>query len=171
MADWEHGFLMQALNFQNMARGEKYGLCTFGRTKDAVKTAGGVTILPDVSVDDVKKDDCGLLLLIGGDTWMTDLHGKVLGLAQDFLADGINVAAICGAAAALAERGLLDEKKHTSNSLGYLKMFCRNLRMFLQRIPIRLKSEKSFPRRISMALSIPMGCSWKRSASTALVQS
>ena len=34
------------------------------------------------------------------------------------------VAAICGATVALANMGILDDKKHTSNGAGLLNMFC-----------------------------------------------
>jgi len=37
-------------------------------------------------------------------------------------------AAICGATAALAQNGLLDTRRHTSNDLGYLKMVCPGYR-------------------------------------------
>ncbi|WP_286892393.1 DJ-1/PfpI family protein [Thermobacillus sp.] len=38
------------------------------------------------------------------------------------------MAAICGATAALAEAGLLDNRPHTSNSLEFLTFFCPNYR-------------------------------------------
>jgi putative intracellular protease/amidase len=36
------------------------------------------------------------------------------------------VAAICGATVALAEAGILDNKKHTSNGKGFFFLFCKN---------------------------------------------
>lgn len=38
------------------------------------------------------------------------------------------MAAICGATAALASAGILDDRKHTSNGSGFLELFCPSYR-------------------------------------------
>ncbi|MFY0581185.1 DJ-1/PfpI family protein [Cystobacter fuscus] len=58
----------------------------------------------------------------GGDFWMDDTTNQpVLAFAQDLLAQGKMVAAICSATVALGRQGLLDQRRHTSNDLGVLK--------------------------------------------------
>jgi putative intracellular protease/amidase len=51
-------------------------------------------------------------------------QAPVLARVQEFLDASKPVAAICGATGALAEAGMLDEVKHTSNGLEYVRMFC-----------------------------------------------
>ena len=47
-------------------------------------------------------------------------HGPVLALARRFIDAGIPVAAICGATLGLAQAGLLDRRRHTSNASVFL---------------------------------------------------
>ena len=42
-------------------------------------------------------------------------------MAGRFLDAGVPVAAICGATIAMADKGMLDDRRHTSNDLGALK--------------------------------------------------
>ncbi len=90
--------------------------------KDPVTTMGGVRILPDLTVADMTADGAGLLVLPGGDTWLEPIHAPIFPVVREFLEKKIPVAAICGATFGLASNGLLDDRAHTSNDLGYLKM-------------------------------------------------
>lgn len=126
MADWEPGFLIAELNtgryFQNDAT--KYSVRTVGITKKPVVTMGGVHITPDISLEECTTDDAGVLILSGGDTWLEDIHDSLLDKVKEFLNTDVFVAAICGATLGLAQAGLLDNRYHTSNDLGYLKAVC-----------------------------------------------
>ncbi len=51
---------------------------------------------------------------------------KIIELVKRFIEKNIPVAAICGATMALAQAGILDDIKHTSNAADALKMFCPN---------------------------------------------
>ncbi len=64
-----------------------------------------------------------VLLLPGADTWNDPKHGAVIEKAGEFLSSGALVCAICGATAALASIGLLNQRPHTSNGPGFLEMF------------------------------------------------
>ncbi|WP_407355133.1 type 1 glutamine amidotransferase family protein [Methanolobus sp. WCC5] len=126
MADWEPGFLIAEINkgryFQKDAA--KYIVRTVGTTKEPVVTMGGVRIAPDISLEECITDDAGVLILPGGDTWLEDIHLPLLDKAKEFLNADVLVAAICGATMGLAKAGLLDNRPHTSNDLGYLKAVC-----------------------------------------------
>jgi len=126
LADWEPGFATSQLNSGSYFRdpGESRPVKTFGLTKVPAVTAGGVTVMPDLTIEEVSPDGAALLMLIGGDTWFEAKHGPVLEKARSFLAADIPVAAICGATVALAQAGFLDHQPHTSNDLGYLKATC-----------------------------------------------
>jgi putative intracellular protease/amidase len=100
----------------------KYDVKTVGINKDPVTSMGGVRILPDLTLADMTAYDAGLLVLPGGDTWLEPIHAPVFPVVKEFLDKQIPVAAICGATFGLAANGLLDDRAHTSNDLGYLKM-------------------------------------------------
>ncbi len=102
MADWEHGYLLQALSLQNMTKAHQLTVKTVGKTKQVIKTAGGLTLIPDVTLDEVVMEDAAALVLIGADTWLDEEQENVLTLAADFLQSGKLVAAICGATLAWA---------------------------------------------------------------------
>jgi putative intracellular protease/amidase len=94
---------------------------TVGESAEPVVTMGGIRIVPDMVLAEVEPDDGDLLVLAGSAFWDEGQGDVFAKLAQDFLDDGIPVAAICGATAGLARAGLLDERKHTSAVKEYLQ--------------------------------------------------
>jgi putative intracellular protease/amidase len=128
MADWEPAYLIAELNSGRWFRknATRYTVRTVGITKEPVVTMGGVRIKPDISLDELTTTDAGVLILPGGENWLEDFHKPILEQAKEFLDAGITVAAICGATLGLAKAGLLDNRPHTSNDLGFLKTACPN---------------------------------------------
>ncbi len=125
LAEWEIGYILQAVAAQKMLKnqGKGYVLQTFSRTTSPVKTIGGLRLYPDCTLEDVVVADTAALLLPGAESWGMAENGAVLELASSLLADDILIAAICGATLALANLGVLENYRHTSNSLEYLQMF------------------------------------------------
>lgn len=128
MSDWEYGYVMAELNsgryFKKDATPVK--VLTVGATKDVITTMGGLSLKPDMSLDECTLEREDLLILPGGSTWSEDIHQPILERVGQALEIGTIVAAICGAIEALANRGYLDTRKHTSNNLEYTKMVCPN---------------------------------------------
>lgn len=126
MADWEYGFLAAELNsgryFQK--KGARLELRTASLGPGPIRTMGGIRILPDLLLEEVEAGACAILILPGGDAWLDPVHAPAVEKARALLKAGITVAAICGATLALAQAGLLDDRAHTSNDLGYLKAVC-----------------------------------------------
>ncbi len=120
MADWESGYLLQALTLQNMLPKQKYQFSTVAFSKKPIKTAGGITIVPDISIDQMELDETAALILIGADTWMDDQQQKILDMTLQLVEKDVLVAAICGATLGLANIGLLDTRAHTSNASFFL---------------------------------------------------
>jgi len=124
LADWEPTYALAELcsgrYFKDRAL--KYNVKTVSLNKDIVTTMGGIRILPDLTVADIKAEDAGLLVLPGGNTWLEPIHAPIFPVVRAFLEKKIPVAAICGATFGLAANGLLEDRSHTSNDLGYLKM-------------------------------------------------
>jgi putative intracellular protease/amidase len=100
----------------------KFNVKTVGLNKDSVTTMGGIRILPDMTVADINAEEAGLMVLPGGNTWLEPIHEPIFPVIRAFLDKKIPVAAICGATIGLAANGLLEDRSHTSNDLGYLKM-------------------------------------------------
>lgn len=124
LADWELGYITAELNSGRFFKKDAPGVSvkTAGISKRPVKTMGGLTITPDYSIDDIAVNEESVLLLPGANTWDDPVHSAVIEKAGEFLSAGALVCAICGATAALANAGLLDQRRHTSNGVGYLDM-------------------------------------------------
>lgn len=126
MADFEHGYLMHALSLQTMLGEPKVRLLTVSKEKKPIKTVGGMTIVPDCDLSDIDTANIDALLLIGADSWLNSEQDDVLELASKLLRDDILVGAICGATLGLAEKGILDNRSHTSNASFYLSQMSRH---------------------------------------------
>lgn len=122
MADWEHGYLMQALTLQTLLPEKKVLFQTVGKSLSPVVTASGIKIVPDIMLDDMDLENVGALILVGGDTWLGGENAEILNIATSLLERDTLVAAICGATLGLAERGELNERFHTSNAPFYPEM-------------------------------------------------
>lgn len=124
LADWELGHVISELNSGRFFKKDAQcvSLKTVSFTKEPVHTMGGLTIIPDCLLEDIIVNETSVLLLPGADTWNEPKHGAIIEKAAEFLALGATVCAICGATAALAGLGLLDNRPHTSNGPGFLEM-------------------------------------------------
>ncbi len=122
LSDWEPSYALVGINnpmFQ--AQPGRYAIQTVGPDTTPVKTMGGLTVLPEMTLDALDPADSALLILPGGEAWDQGKHSAAAEKARAFLDTGVPVAAICGATAALARAGLLDTRRHTSNTRDYLK--------------------------------------------------
>lgn len=121
LSDWEIGYAAAGINNpQLQLHPGRYHVQTVALGKNPVTTIGGIRIQPDLPLDQVSPDDSAMLILPGGSSWDLGQESEVVDLAHTFLDYGVPVAAICGATAGLARGGLLDRRKHTSNSPEYL---------------------------------------------------
>ena len=122
LSDWEIGYASTAIHNPAFQKAPgRYAIQTVGLTRNPVTTMGGLRILPDLALAEVDPAQSALLILTGGMTWDQGLNTEAVQKAQEFLAAGKPVAAICGATAALARAGLLDRVRHTSNAKEYLQ--------------------------------------------------
>lgn len=122
LADWEIGHALAHLNDPRwQVEPGRYQVRTAARCLAPIRTTGGLTIQPDVSVDALDPAQSALLLLPGGAAWDAGQLDDLVPIAERWLAAGVPVAAICGATAGLARAGLLDDRPHTSNAAEYLQ--------------------------------------------------
>ena len=121
MADWEIGYLAAyAGRTEHQREPGAVVLRTVGLTTDPIRTVGGLTVVPDVSVDELGPEGSAMLVLPGADTWAEPEQRVWLEHARRFLDAGVPVAAICGATYALAAAGFLDERPHTGPDKAFL---------------------------------------------------
>ncbi|MGW7417745.1 DJ-1/PfpI family protein [Streptomyces sp. NPDC054863] len=115
-ADWESGHATAELT----DHGHTVKTVALDATRP-ITTKGGLRVLPDLALADVRPEDSAILILTGGELWDSgDELAPFAATARTFLAAGVPVAAICGATAGLAREGLLDDRPHTSNVSFYL---------------------------------------------------
>ncbi|WP_144523485.1 type 1 glutamine amidotransferase family protein [Bacillus pumilus] len=128
MSDWEYGYLIAELNSGRYFKKDLAPLrvITVGVNKQIKTTMGGLCIKPDISLEECNLENKDLFILPGGTTWGEDIHQPILERVGQALELGTIVAAICGATEGLANRGYLNTRRHTSNSLEYTKMVCPN---------------------------------------------
>lgn len=122
LSDWEAAYAIAGINNPQFHReGANFRIRTVAARSNAVTTAGGLRIQPDLTLDALSETRRVMLILPGGSTWDEGKNMEVVEAAKATLASGGAVAAICGATTGLARGGLLDERKHTSNAREYLE--------------------------------------------------
>ena len=125
LSDWEIGFITAELTSKRFfAKNKTLIFAKIGNTLEPITTMGGMIISPDNDIRDVEFQEGDLLILPGADTWMDNKNKKILEIVSSVINQNVIVAAICGATAALAQKGLLNNRKHTSNDKDFLKMVC-----------------------------------------------
>ncbi len=116
-ADWEPAHAVAELRRQGHYRVEVVGL-----TSGPVQSMGGIRVLPSTGIADVDPADVAAFLLPGGDRWESaPVEPEIEQLLNRLDAQGVPIAAICGATVAIARLGLLRGRRHTSNGLEYLR--------------------------------------------------
>lgn len=119
MADWQYGHaiahLRSGIGPHELGSRE---IVTVGLTGAPVTTEGGLTVLPDITLPQLKPSASAMLLLPGSTTWerSPEEMAPLTSAAGIFLDAGVPVAAIGSATVALAREGLLDYRDHTGAS-------------------------------------------------------
>ncbi|MCL1814826.1 MAG: glutamine amidotransferase [Treponema sp.] len=128
LADWEIGYLTAEINSGRYLKKniEKPKIIKVGKNLSPIKTMGGMEATPDIAVKELKMQKGDLLILPGAEAWLNGNNDEILNFVRENIEKDITIAAICGATIAMANFGLLDGIKHTSNDLGFLKMVCPN---------------------------------------------
>lgn len=122
MADWEVGHAIGYINQPDyQTHPGRYRVRSVGPSLEPVTTLGGLKIVPDMTLADLKPADSAMLILPGGASWDRGDNREAAEKARAFLAADVPVAAICGATAGLARVGSLNERAHTSNAKQYLE--------------------------------------------------
>ncbi|MFK5978412.1 MAG: DJ-1/PfpI family protein [Rhizobiaceae bacterium] len=122
-SDWECAFL-------NGIGSGYYGIETLNVAPagSQIISQGGLKTTPDASLDSVKSKAFDVLVICGSTVWQTSDAPDLKQLSLDFLNRGKHVAAICGGTLALANAGVLNDKRHTSHALSFLSANSKSYR-------------------------------------------
>ncbi|UTH75725.1 type 1 glutamine amidotransferase family protein [Chromobacterium sp. IIBBL 290-4] len=81
-----------------------------------VTSSGGLRVTPQLAIEAIELSDLDLLIVCGGTIWRTPQAPDVSQLVTAAHAQGVVVAGICDGTRALAQAGVLDSVRHTSNA-------------------------------------------------------
>lgn len=115
-ADWEAAFLAPALRGGTMPGRE--GFCEvkyMSPDGGAVRSIGGMMVMPDYAADELPTT-CAGLILAGGMSWDAPQAATIAPLVGEARRRGLLVGAICNATAFLAAHGFLNDVRHTGNT-------------------------------------------------------
>ena len=116
-ADWEPSHAVAELRRSGHYRVESVGL-----TPGPIRSMGGISVLPSKGLSEVDVADVAVFIIPGGDRWENmPVEAELVALLERLDAQGVPIAAICGATVAIARIGLLRGRRHTSNGLDYLR--------------------------------------------------
>ncbi|WP_292345448.1 DJ-1/PfpI family protein, partial [Methanoregula sp. PtaB.Bin085] len=104
LADWEPGHVIAELRSGRYLKdpSSRYDVVLCGSTLHRITTMGGIPLVPEVLVEDIRPRERDVLVLPGADTWLETEKEPVMETVRDLLENGTVVAAICGATLALA---------------------------------------------------------------------
>ncbi len=105
---------IEALAPTDILRRAEIDVKTVGIENKTVTSAHGVTVLTDILIDEVSKEDMTMLVLPGGAGHTNlDSSDKVHNLIDYAANNEIYIAAICASPSIIGKRGLLAGKKYT----------------------------------------------------------
>jgi len=116
LADWEPAFALCAIN-----RSGRFKIATVGFSREPVMSMGGLRLTPDAVISDVEPAGTAIFIMPGGDMWEQQSNPEVVKLLDRLEAANVPIAAICAATLEVARAGLTRKRRHTSNSLRYLR--------------------------------------------------
>jgi len=116
LADWEPAHALCEIN-----KSGRFDVVCAGFTRAAVATMAGLTLTPDITIDEITPAGTSIFILPGGDRWEKKSDEKLKALLRCLHEETVPIAAICGATLEIARAGLTQGIRHTSNSREYLQ--------------------------------------------------
>lgn len=117
-ADWQG-----ALALCEIRRPGDYRLRTVAIDRRPVRSMGGLTVLPDLSLEEMADEHAVLMILPGGTAWERGEIDPVSAMLRRLHANGVTIGALCSGVLALAYAGLLDTRRHAGNYAGHIETY------------------------------------------------
>lgn len=110
-SDWETALI-------NAAGRSYFGFDTAFATPGGtpVMSAGGMLVTPNLAIEAIELEGLDVLIVCGGTIWQTDQAPDVSALVKAAHEQGVIVAGICDGTRVLAQAGILNSVRHTSNT-------------------------------------------------------
>ncbi|APA68449.1 type 1 glutamine amidotransferase family protein [Janthinobacterium sp. 1_2014MBL_MicDiv] len=110
-ADWETALVNSTARLY-------YGFYTQFATPGgrAVTSSGGMLVTPQLALEAISLEELDLLIVCGGSSWQTPQAPELGALLRAACDKNIVLAGICDGTRVLAQAGVLDNVRHTSNS-------------------------------------------------------
>ncbi|AKJ42198.1 type 1 glutamine amidotransferase family protein [Pragia fontium] len=100
-----------------------------------VTSSSGMLVTPHLAIEDITLDSFDLLIVCGGTIWQTHKAPDISELLLAAHKKNIVVAGICDGTRVLAQAGLLDHLRHTSNSAENLSQLNYAGAAYYQNVP------------------------------------
>lgn len=115
-ADWEPAHALAELR-----RSGERSVMVVGFNAEPVTSMGGLRVVPERQLKDVRRSEVEIFILPGGHLWESAYpHAELERVLTGLIAADVPVAAICAGTLAVARMGLLNDRHHTSNGPGYI---------------------------------------------------
>lgn len=116
LADWEPAHALCQIRNSG-----KFDVETVGFSAAPIRTMGGLTVLPDITLEQIDPATTALLILPGGTMWEQGPRTQLHDLLHRLHERGAAIGAVCAATLEIARAGLTHNVRHTSNDLAYLQ--------------------------------------------------
>ena len=117
-ADWEPASVLAELR-----RMFGFSVAAFGLATNPIVSMGGMRVMPELRLEEIRPELADILILPGGDAWLGGEIEEITHLTSAVHQAGRPVAAICAATLSLAHAGLLNTHRHTSNGNGFIAKY------------------------------------------------
>ncbi|MDC8757314.1 type 1 glutamine amidotransferase family protein [Janthinobacterium fluminis] len=136
-SDWETALF-------NSAGRAYYGFDTRFATPGGVPvtSSGGMIVTPHLALEAIQLDEIDVLIVCGGTIWQTEQAPNINALVKAAHEKNIIVAGICDATRVLAQAGVLDKLRHTSNSAANLSELNYGGAAYYQDVPYAVADQR-----------------------------
>ncbi|CAI0925719.1 Uncharacterized protease ydeA [Serratia liquefaciens] len=107
-----------------------------------VISSGGMHVTPNMALEAIQLSETDLLILCGGTVWRTDQAPDIAGMVAEAHSKNIVVAGICDGTRVLAQAGILDHLRHTSNSAENLSQLNYGGAEYYQDVPYAVADQR-----------------------------
>jgi transcriptional regulator GlxA family with amidase domain len=117
-ADWQ-----AALALCEIRRPGDFRLRTVALDRRPVQSMAGMTVLPDVALDEIDVENAVLMILPGGTAWERGEVRPVSATIRRLHDAGATIGALSSGVLALAYAGLVDSRRHTGDYAGHIETY------------------------------------------------
>ena len=131
MADWETGYISAELNSKRFFKkdAEEIIFKHAAVSKDSIKTMGGLSVVPDCTIDEISADENTVLILPGADSWNETKNEAILEKALKILEAGGTVCRFAAQPLLLPKRAFLTKDRTQATAKAFLKCLFQNTKV------------------------------------------